>query len=112
MAELTKQEPLSPEREKLEVRLKEIEIDQKLQDLESSKRMDDLQARYRELENKELEEGTGFTGPLDKLLMVAKAVVIDNDKTLPGSEPAVRSLWDEEELEEIKKLIMKKARKL
>lgn len=105
-----KKEPLSPEREKLEVKLKQIEIDQKEQDLESAKFMDDLEIERRTLENDELRQGDN--GSLDQLLAVARAYCIDNDKTVVGSEPAIRSLWEEDEIGEIKKLILKKARKL
>jgi hypothetical protein len=93
--------------------LKEVEIDQKLQDLSVGKRIDDLEVQRRDLEITQLKKGIGaFDSPIGQLLHVAQAMVIDNDKTIVGSEPAIRSLWEEDELAELKVLIMKKARQL
>jgi len=93
--------------------LKEVEIDQKLQDLEIAKQIDQLEIQRRNLEIGQMRKGVGqFDSPIGQLLQVAQATVIDNEKTVVGSEPAVRSLWESEELEELKTLILVKARKL
>lgn len=108
-----KKELLSPEREKLEVRLKEVEVDTKLQELSYSKLADDLNIEKMKIEVEEAKRrGTGWLSPIDQLLSVARAWCIDNSRTVIGSEPALKSLWEDDELEEIKHLIMKKARKL
>lgn len=106
-------EQLSPEREKLEIQLKELEIDCKRQELNAHIKMDEQEIEKRDLEIEDLKkQGSGFQTPIDQLLAVARACCVDNDKSLPGSDPAVRSIWEDDELEEIKSLIMKKARKL
>lgn len=87
--ETKKEEKLSPEREALEVRIKQADLDQKLHDLK-----------------------TGSDDSIDQLLQVARCGIVDTEKTLPGSEPSYKSLWEDHELEEIKDLIMKKVRKL
>lgn len=75
--------------------------------------MDEQEIEKRDLEIEDLKkQGSGFQTPIDQLLAVARACCVDNDKSLPGSDPAVRSIWEDDELEEIKSLIMKKARKL
>lgn len=113
MAENDKKEQLSPEREKLEIQLKEVEINVKRQELEYSKMADDLDIERKQLENEEIRtKGTGYNSPIQQLLDVASAFCIDNDRSTIGSEPAYKSIWDEKELEEIKSLIMKKAKKL
>lgn len=103
---------LSPEREVLEVKLKEIEIDQKLHDLATNKLVDELEIERFILENEQVRKGAGgFSSPLDQLLSVARAWCIDNQRTIT-SDPVLKSIWEEDEMAEIKSLIMKKARKL
>lgn len=93
--------------------MKEIEIDYKRQELEAHKKMDAQEIERRDLEIEDLrKQGAGFQTPIDQLLSVLRASVIDNDKCLPGSDIAVKSVWEEDEVAEIKNLIMKKARKL
>src|SRR5687768_3194425 len=105
-------EQLSPEREALEIKFKEVEIDQKLQDLASGKLMDELEVERRKLENDQVKMGVGgWNSSLDQLLAVAKCWTINNERTLM-SDPVLKSIWDDDEMEEIKSLIMKKARKL
>lgn len=84
-----KTEVTSPEKERLECQLKEVEIRKRLHEL-----------------------GTADDNSLDQLMAVLRAAIVDNDKSLPGSDISYKSVWDESELEEIKSLIMKKARKL
>jgi hypothetical protein len=108
-----KKEPLSPEREKLEITLKEIEIDYKRQELDAQRQMDAQEIERRELEIEDLrKQGSGFQTPIDQLLSIARTCTVDNDKSLPGSEPSLMSIWSDSELAEIKKLILKKAREL
>ena len=103
---------LSPEREKLEVRLKEIEIDQKLQDLATNKLVDELEIERFTLENEQVRKGTGgWNSSLDQLLSVARAWCVDNERTIT-SDPVLKSIWEDDEMAEIKSLIMKKVRKL
>jgi len=93
--------------------LREVEVDQKLQDLDVAKRMDELEISRRNLEISQMRKGIGqFDSPIGQLLQVVQAVIIDNDKTIVGSEPAFRGLWELDEIEEIKSLILKKARLL
>lgn len=106
-------------KDNLEVRLKRVEILGKTQELKGNK----LLIKYKqEAERIELEmdklrlekmragEG-GFFPPILLLVDIAGAWCIDNDKSL-GTEPALRSIWSQEEMQEIKRLILKKARKV
>lgn len=107
-------EQLSPEREKLEIQLKELEIDCKRQELNAHIKMDEQEIEKRDLEIEDLKkQGSGFQTPIDQLLAVARACCIDNDKTgILSTEPVVKSLWTDDEMYDIKKLIMSKAKKL
>lgn len=113
VAEPKKEGQLSPEREALEVKMKQVEIDVKLHELAANTEMDKLGIERMVLENEEIKKrGCGWTSPLEHLLAVSKAWSIDNERTVIGSDPALKSIWEEHEMEEIKYLIMKKARKL
>jgi len=114
MAEIPKVEGNSnPQKDALECRMKRVEIIGRVQQIKSEKVIDDLNIQRMRLENKQLEkQGSGWGSPLDQLLSAAQVMVIDNEKTLVGSEPAIRSLWNEDEIEEIKYLMMAKIRKL
>lgn len=84
--EQEKKEQLSPQKEAVEVKLKEVEVDLKKQELASM-------------------------SPLDYLFAAVKLATIDNHKTAL-SEAVYKSIWEEEELDELKHLIMKKVRLL
>ncbi len=107
-----KKEPLSPEREAQEVKLKDIEIKKREQELEAYTKMDQQEIQRRELEIEDMKKGVSWSTPIDQLLAVSRAACVDNEKVMPGGEPVFKSIWEYEELEEIKHLIMKKARKL
>jgi len=110
---LEKKEPSSPEKEKVEILLKEVEIDIKKQELSYSKIADDLEIERMKIENEQVKKsGSGYNSPLDQLLAVSRAWIVDNDKTMPGGEAVLKSLWEEDEMAEIKHLIMQKTRKL
>lgn len=76
--------------------------------------MDEQEIEKRNLEIEEIKKcGSGFVSPIDQLLAVARTCIVDNDKTgMLSTEPVIKSLWEEDELAEIKSLIMKKVRKL
>jgi hypothetical protein len=108
-----KAESTSPAKEAVEILLKEVEIDIKKQELSYSKLADELQVERMKIENEQVKKsGSGWNSPLDQLLAVSKAWTIDNSKTMPGGEAVLMSLWDEDEMAEIKHLIMLKTRKL
>lgn len=112
--EVPKEKAVSnPLKDMLDCRMKKVEIIGKIEDIRSSKIMDELTIQRMKLENKDLEKrGSGFNSPIEILLGAARAWCIDNDKTVLGSEPVLRSLWEAHELEEIKDRIMAKLRKL
>lgn len=105
---------MSPEREALEIEVKKLEIDQKLQELGTSKRIDELEVKRRELEINQLGKGVNeWDNEISQLLQVIQCTTINNEKTgVFGSDPVVKSIWNEDEIEELKTLIMKKVRKL
>mgnify|MGYP006921363788 CR=1 FL=1 len=76
----------SPEKDGVEIKLKEVEIDLKKQQLASM-------------------------SPLDYLFAAAKLSIIDNTRTVL-SDPVYKSIWDDEEIDEFKHLIMEKVRLL
>lgn len=103
------------EKEKLENRLKWLDAYQKIGVIkdekikfqqESEKR--DLEVEYQQLKNRRIREGQeGYNTPIDQLLSIARAYIIDNEKT-QLSDPVLRSLWTLDELELIKKKILMK----
>lgn len=104
----TKDKVVSPEREAIEVRLKEQELGyrQTFDRLEIERMQIEVEAMKR--------KGYGCQSAIDQLLDVAKACCIDTDRSasLGSSDPVYKSLWDEDELAEIKLLIMQKVKKL
>lgn len=107
-------------KDSLEIRKAKVEIHCKIDEArfnrvkyeEEEKKMR-LENLYKEIQiDKVKKTGEGWHTPLDQLLSIAHAWCIDNEKTVIGSEPAIRSLWNEEELAEIKFRIMKKMRDL
>jgi hypothetical protein len=89
-----------------------VEIDLKKQELSYNKLADALGLKRLELENQTMEkQGSGWNSPMSQLLEVAKAWCVDNERTIT-SDPVLKSIWEDYELEEIKSLIMKKVRKL
>ena len=110
----------SKESSVLNDRRTKVEIYSKIDEARFNKIKFEEEVRRMKLENQQKEihiekmqkKEDGWTSPIDQLIFVARAWCIDNNKTVIGSEPAIRSLWDEDELEEIKSLIIKKVRKL
>jgi hypothetical protein len=104
----------------LENKLKRLEIVGKNQLNIADKLKYDQESEKRDLENESLQLGNdqkrkdrhNYLTPLQELIYVAQAIVIDDTKTVVGSEPAIKSLLNEEELKVVKKKIMKKIRKL
>lgn len=81
--------------------------------MKTARTMDKLRIEREEAELEQVKrKEAGWSHPIDKLLDVANAWYIDNSKSLTPSEPAICSLWTDEEMEEIKFLILKKARRL
>lgn len=92
--------------------MKEVEIDLKKQELTYNKLADTLNLERLKLENETMQkQGSGWNSPMSQLLEVAKAWCVDNDRTIT-SDPVLKSIWEDDELAEIKHLIMKKVRKL
>lgn len=106
-------------KENLDLRKQKIDLHARIDETRANKIRFEQEAYRRELELLDLEKRIDtppvtntFITPLDQLIGAAKAWFIDNNRTILGSEPAIRSLWDEDEIEEIKALIMDKMRKL
>lgn len=106
-------------KDNLEVRLKRVEILGKTQELKGNKLLIkykqeaeriELEMEKLRLEKMKAGEG-GFFPPILLLLDIAHTWYIDNERSL-GTEPALRSIWTPEEMQEIKSLILKKAKKL
>jgi hypothetical protein len=104
----------------LEVRAKKVSIIKEIETVKSQKIKDQLVIKEQQLKNERLqidndkatEPTHGWSTPIGQLIDAAKAWCIDNDKTVVGSEPFIRSLWNDEELEMIKKKIMAKLKAL
>lgn len=107
-------------KDSLDIRAKKVEIYAKIDEARFNKVRYEEEKKKMELENsfkrEQLERvrrnGEGWNTPLEQLLAISRAWCIDNEKTIIGSDPALRSLWDEDELSEIKSKIMKKMREL
>jgi len=103
---------LSP-KEILDNRLKRVEILKKIDEIKLTREKDELEVQKRKLENEEAKKrGTGWRSPIGELLDVAQTWIIDNSKSVIGGEPVLISLWTDDEMEEIKHLILKKVRSL
>lgn len=104
---------INPSTSILDNRIKRVDILRKIDDLKINRAKEELEIERRVLENQQIrsKEG-GWHHPISKLLEVTNAWVIDNERTVIGSEPALRSLWDSSELELLKELILKKAMSL
>lgn len=107
-------------KEPLELRKARVEIYSKIDEArfnkvryeEEEKKMK-LENSYKEVQLEKVKKnGEGWNTPIEQLLNIARAWCIDNDKTIVGSEPAIRSLWEEDELAEIKARILKKMKEL
>jgi hypothetical protein len=104
-------------KETLDIRLKKVELIKKIDDTKISKAEGYLNIEKKKLENVKINQDIEqakkkmghslFGGPVTELLSVACAIYVDNDKTI-GSEPAIRSLWNDDELKQIKELILEK----
>lgn len=100
-------------KEVLENRFKRVEILKKVDEIKLTRQKDELEIVKRKLENDEIgKRGSGWRSPLGELLDVATTWIIDNSKSVIGGEPVLISLWDEDEMAEIKHLILKKLRNL
>ena len=95
-----------------EADVKKVEKDLKLQELTYNKIADEIAVEKLKFELDNMKKGLGQNDtPIEQLLSVVKASVIDNERTIT-SDPVYRSIWEADEIEEIKFLIMQKARKL
>jgi hypothetical protein len=107
-------------KDSLEIRKARVELYKSIDEARFNKIRYEEERKKMELENsykqQQLERikknGEGWNTPLEQLLSIARAWCIDNEKTIIGSEPAIRSLWDEDEMDEIKARIIKKMREL
>ena len=100
-------------KETLDIRAKRLEIISKIKEIRRTDLKSEFEAKKDQFALKRAKDGEdGYHGPIDKLLNIARAWCINNDKTVMGSEPYLESLWTSEEMEEIKYLILKKARQL
>lgn len=109
------EERKSPEGIILRNRQTRLNILEKIEQIRQSKETYLLDKRLKtiEIEQSELErDKLKQPSNLFNLFMATQLLVIDEAKTLIGSEPAIKNLFEENELEEIKTLILKKLRKL
>ena len=103
---------ISP-KEILDNRLKRVEILKKIDEIKLTRQKDELEVEKRKLENEEIgKRGSGWRSPIGELLDIAQTWIIDNSKSVIGGEPVLISLWDDDEMAEIKSMILKKVRKL
>src|SRR5688572_27074519 len=103
---------ISP-KEVLDNRLKRVEIHKKIDEIKLTRQKDELEVEKRKLENEEIgKRGSGWRSPIGELLDIAQTWIIDNSKSVIGGEPVLISLWDDDEMAEIKSMILKKVRKL
>ena len=100
--------PPSPRIEVLNERFKRLECIGKVNDIRIAEEKAKLDKSVRRVELLRLRQGESqYNGPVDKLLSIAQAYFIDNDRSV-GTEPALRSLWTAEEMETIKGAILEK----
>ena len=107
--------------ESLDLRLKKVELIKSIDDARLGKYEKTLEIEKKKLENVKLNQDIEnkrkkgdfglFGGPLSELLSAASTYIIDNEKTVT-SDPVFKSLWNENEMSEIKSLILKKIRTL
>jgi hypothetical protein len=108
-----KVEVKNPLKDALDMRMKRVEILGKIDEIRTAKILDEIQIEREKVELEQTKrKENGYNSPLDKLLEVARACCIDNERTVVGSEPAIVSLWDASELEMIKRAILKKVKEL
>jgi 3'-phosphoadenosine 5'-phosphosulfate sulfotransferase len=111
--ELKKDSPEIIQKQLLDNHYRKLEIKEKMGRMKVDKILNELeieQARIRLQKIKENEDG--FLPPIISLLEVANAYCVDNSGLAIGSETKFKSIWEDEEMGEIKKLIMRKARRL
>jgi hypothetical protein len=113
MEKIPKVEERNPLKDALDMRMKRVEILGKIDEIRSAKILDQIQIEREKVELEQTKKReNGYNSPLDKLLEVARACCIDNERTLMPSEPAIMSLWNADELEMIKEAILKKVKEL
>lgn len=99
-------------KEILENRLKRVEIIDKVEIAKQRRKKEEVELKIKEVDlEKKKANGDGWNHPISVLLSVAQAWKIDNDASV-GTEPALRSLWDEEALNFIRKKLIKKIKEL
>lgn len=106
-----KKPEILPFKDVMDIRMKKVEIIKKLDEVKAEREKLELTLEKMRLENLNLRKTDRWLSPLGELLQVAQLWYIDNGRSL-GTEPALRSVWDDEEMNEIRDLILKKARKL
>lgn len=101
----------------LEARALRVDILKKIQDTKYDRVKYDQEEQKRELDMQELQAKIDALKPksssIFEMLMCASACVLDDEKSagMPGSEPRFKSLFDESEVKEIKKEIIKRIKK-
>lgn len=99
-------------KEILDNRFRRVEILEKIDKIKLTRQKEELDIEEKELKNEIIKKKeNGFCSPIEKLLRATGACIIDNEKSV-GTEPAFRSLWDEEALNLIRKQIIKKVKEL
>lgn len=106
--------------ENIETRIKRIEAYNKVFEGKKIKELHvkeialkDLEIECKKIENDvKKNKRNGYNSELDDLLAISRAWYVNNDKTSIGSDPVIESLWNAEEIEYLKVLIMRKADKL
>lgn len=104
--------PPQTSKEILDARFRRIEILEKIDKIKLNRQKEELLIEEQKLRNEELKrKESGFFGPIEKLVMIAGAYIIDNERST-GTEPAFRSLWDNEDLNLIRVRLLKKVKEL
>lgn len=99
-------------KEVLECRAKRVEIIDKIELTKQRRLKEEIDLKIKETELERKKAGSdNWNHPIAILLNVAGAYIIDNDKCTT-TEYALRSMWDEEALNFIRKRIMKKVKEL
>ena len=92
----------------LDIRLKRLDVIARKEKIKTDKIKDELENKKIE---RDLQRIDPFANPIGDLLRVAQALVVDNSQSV-GAEPAIRSMWDDEDLNIIKFKILQKIKQM
>lgn len=90
----------------LDDRKKRVDIIKTIEDIKINRTKEEFELEKRKIELDQMKnKENGWSHPVNKLLDVASAWCVDNSSTF-GSDTKLKSLWEEHELEFIKKKIL------